>query len=86
MRLSVECVFPYLGKRRFPSRKGALWLRPLTERRTLVYVYCQRLERHTTNAPRVPPTLRQAPHRPDAQLSFRVTRILRTNPPKPNPT
>ena len=35
MRLFVECAFPHLGKRGGTSRKGALWARRLTERRTL---------------------------------------------------
>ena len=35
MRLSIECVFPHLGKRRAASRKGALWPDRLTQRRTL---------------------------------------------------
>ena len=45
MRLSVECAFPYLGKRGATSRKGALWVSAsrksalcasrLTERRIL---------------------------------------------------
>jgi len=51
MRLSVECVFPYLGKRRFASRKSALWLRPLTQKRTLTYMCYQRLDRHTCQRP-----------------------------------
>ena len=35
MRLSVECAFPYLGKRGAVSRKGALCARSLTEKRIL---------------------------------------------------
>ena len=35
MRLSVECAFPHLGKRRATSRKSALWSWRLTEKRTL---------------------------------------------------
>ena len=32
MRLSVECAFPQLGKRRPTSRKSAFWVRPLTKK------------------------------------------------------
>ena len=35
MRFSVECAFPHLRKRDATSRKGALWPRYLTEKRTL---------------------------------------------------
>ena len=35
MRLSVECVFPHLGKRGVTSRKSAFSNRRLTEKRTL---------------------------------------------------
>ena len=35
MRLSVECAFPYLGKRDVTSRKGAFWPSPLTQKRIL---------------------------------------------------
>ena len=35
MRFSVECAFPHLGKRGGTSRKGALWARRLTEKRSL---------------------------------------------------
>ena len=35
MRLSVECAFPHLRKRRPTSRKSALWPRRLTQRRIL---------------------------------------------------
>ena len=35
MRFSVECAFPYLGKRRAISRKSAFCVRFLTEKRTL---------------------------------------------------
>lgn len=51
MRLSVECVFPYLGKHLFVSRKSAFWLRPLTEKRILTYTCYQRLGRHTCQRP-----------------------------------
>ena len=35
MRFSVDCAFPYLRKRGGVSRKGALWVGDVTERRTL---------------------------------------------------
>ena len=35
MRLSVECAFPHLGKRGVVSRKDALCVRSLTEKRIL---------------------------------------------------
>ena len=35
MRLSVECAFPHLGKRRATSRKSAFWMGDVTEKRIL---------------------------------------------------
>ena len=44
MRLSVECAFPYLGKRRVASRKTAVWAGDVTEKRSLP----QRRNRYVT--------------------------------------
>ena len=70
MRLSVECAFPHLRKRRPTSRKSALWPRRLTQRRILRA--CRHQRTRSVSPRRLPKT--------DATLARRSVTLARGGP------